>query len=267
MIPPVLAVAFAFIGGAIVGSFLNVVIYRVPRGESVVTPRSRCPACGELVRPADNIPLISWLALRGRCRDCHEAISPQYVLVETATALLWAAFTAWAFVTPGALPLLPLLLILGAAGIALGVIDVQHHRLPDAIVIPLYPVTLLGLVVAGLLSGTFQGWSAVIGCAVWLGTVGLIWLVTRGRGMGLGDVKLAPILGATLGWLAVGSALVGLVAAFVLGAVVAVGLLLAKRAQRRSAIAFGPFLLLGAAVGVFFGAPITAAYLGISGIA
>lgn len=267
MTAPILAIALAFFAGAIVGSFLNVVIYRVPRGESVVTPRSRCPACGEQVRAIDNVPVVSWLVLRGRCRACHDAISPRYALVEAATALLWAGVTAWALGTTGALPLLPLLLVLAAAGIALAVIDIQHHRLPDVIVLPLYPVTALGLIVAGLLSGSFPGWSTLIGCLIWWGTVGGLWLVTRGRGMGLGDVKLAPVLGATLGWLSLGSALAGLGAAFLLAAVVAAGLLLTKRAQRRTAIAFGPFLLLGALVGVFLGDPIASAYLGISGIA
>jgi leader peptidase (prepilin peptidase)/N-methyltransferase len=266
MIPPILWVAFAFVGGAIIGSFLNVVIYRVPRGESVATPRSRCPGCGTAIRPADNIPMVSWIVLRGRCRHCGEAISARYVVVEAATALTWSAFAAWALITPGALAILPLLLVLASAGIALTVIDIQHHRLPDAIVLPLYPVTVLGLVVAGLLAGAFPLGSTLAGCAVWLGTIGLIWLVTRGRGMGLGDVKLSPILGATLGWLSLGSAVVGLVAAFLSGALVGVILLAAKRAQRRSAIPFGPFLLLGAASAVFLGPAISAAYLGITGI-
>lgn len=266
MTAPILAIALAFFAGAIVGSFLNVVVYRVPRGESVVTPRSRCPACGEQVRAIDNVPVVSWLVLRGRCRSCHDVISPRYALVEGTTALLWAGLTAWALGTTGALPLLPLLLVLAAAGIALAMIDIQHHRLPDVIVLPLYPVTALGLILAGFLSGSFPGWSTLSGCLIWLGTVGGLWLVTRGRGMGLGDVKLAPVLGATLGWLSLGSALAGLGAAFLLAAVVAAGLLLTKRAQRRTAIAFGPFLLLGALVGVLLGDPIASAYLGISGI-
>ncbi len=262
---PLAALGLVFAAGAIVGSFLNVVIHRVPRGESIVTPRSRCPACGALVQPIDNIPVISWILLRGRCRDCREPISARYVVIEVLTAVTWTVFASWTAMTDN-LAFLPLLLVLASAGIALGAIDLQHHRLPDVIVIPLYPVTAVGLAVAGFASGSFAIGSAVAGAAVWCLTIGLIWLVTRGRGMGLGDVKLAPVLGATLGWLSFGSALVGLVAAFVLGAVVGVGLLLAGRAGRRTAIAFGPFLLVGAALGVLFGSTLATAYLSLTGI-
>lgn len=272
--------AAAFVLGLIVGSFLNVVIYRVPRGESVVRPRSACPSCGSPVRPRDNIPVLSWLLLRGRCRDCGTAISPRYPLVEIGTGLAWATTVAWTLAGPGRLGLLPLLLVLVSAGIALAVIDVDHHRLPDAIVLPLYPVTALGLALAGFVDGAWPWVACLLGLGAWLLLIGGLWLATSGRGMGLGDVKLAPILGATLGWVGVAEALVGLLAAFVVGAVVGVGVLLARRrspvpsgprpgesAEPATQIAFGPFLLAGAALGLVLGGPVGAAYLAFLGVA
>jgi leader peptidase (prepilin peptidase) / N-methyltransferase len=260
--PAVAAVYLVLLGGfgLIVGSFLNVVIYRVPEGLSVVRPGSACPQCHEPITPRDNIPVLSWLVLRGRCRHCQAPIPARYPLVEALSAVVWIALGWWALGPDGIDPLLPLLLILGSAGVALSFIDLDHHRLPNVIVLPLYPVTAAGLVLAGALSGEWPVGPALAGAAAWLAVIGGIWLVTRGRGMGLGDVKLAPVLGATLGWVSVGSAAVGLFAGFVLGAVVGVVLIARGRAGRRSHLPFGPFLLVGAAVGLFAGSAIATAY-------
>lgn len=261
--PAVVAVAaIALAGlGLLVGSFLNVVIARVPEGRSVVRPRSACPACGAPIAARDNIPVLSWLLLQGRCRSCRAPIAVRYPLVEAASAALWLVLGAWALAA-GQLALLPLLLVLGSAGLALTVIDLDHHRLPDAIVLPLYPVTVAGLVLAGVLDGSWPLGAAALGVVVWLAPIGGIFLISGGRGMGFGDVKLAPVLGAALGWVALSAAVVGVLAGFTLGALVGVALILARRAGRRSHLAFGPFLLAGALVGLLVGPAVADAYLG-----
>jgi leader peptidase (prepilin peptidase)/N-methyltransferase len=251
--------------GLIVGSFLNVVIYRVPRGLSIVSPGSACPSCGTPISPRDNIPVLSWLLLRARCRSCGEHISARYPLVELATGLLWVWLGWWA-IGDSIDPLLPLLLVLGSAGVALTMIDIDHHRLPDAIVLPLYPVTLVGLVFAGLVGHSWPLASTAIGAGAWLLLIGGLWLVTGGRGMGFGDVKVAPVLGATLGWIGVGTALVGLLAAFLIGGLVGIALLVSGRAGRRAKMAFGPFLFLGALVALTTGAALWDAYVASLGL-
>jgi leader peptidase (prepilin peptidase)/N-methyltransferase len=260
-------IVLVVLGGAglIVGSFLNVVIYRVPLGMSIVSPGSECPSCGSTISPRDNIPVLSWLLLRARCRACGEHISARYPLVELVTGLLWVALGQWAM-GDSIDPLLPLLLVLGSAGVALTLIDVDHHRLPDVIVLPLYPVTLVGLIFAGLMSDDWPLTSTAIGAGAWLLLIGGLWFVTGGRGMGFGDVKVAPILGATLGWIGVGSALVGLLAAFLLGGLFGIGLLITGRAGRKARMPFGPFLFLGALAALFTGAALWDAYVGSLGL-
>ena len=265
MTSPETVAYFAVLGGLglIIGSFLNVVIYRVPLGLSIVRPGSACPSCSAAIQTRDNIPVVSWLLLRGRCRSCGAAIPARYPLVELLTAAVWLGLGWWALDPEGGAivdPLLPLLLVLGSAGVALTMIDLDHHRLPDAIVLPLYPVTVLGLALAGVVTGEWPIVPALGGAAAWLVVIGGIWLATSGRGMGFGDVKLAPVLGATLVWVSFGGSIVGLFTAFVLGAVVGIVLMLAGRAGRRSHLPFGPFLLAGAAVGLVAGAPIAASY-------
>lgn len=258
-------VALLFLAGLAVGSFLNVVIHRVPSGDSVIRPRSSCPSCHQPVRPRDNIPVLSWVLLHGRCRDCSAPISARYPLVEASTALLWAVLGAWLMATGGSLALLPVLLVLASAGVALTAIDLDHHRLPNAIVLPLYPVMVIGLAFAGLVTGEWPILPALGGAAIWLAVVGLPWLVSGGRGMGFGDVKLAPVLGGVLGWFAFSSAVVGLFAAFALGAIVGVALMLARRAGRRTALPFGPFLLVGALIGLVVGPGVATGYVGLLG--
>jgi leader peptidase (prepilin peptidase)/N-methyltransferase len=172
----------------------------------------------------------------------------------------------WSLSDAGTPALLPLLLVLASAGVALAVIDVDHHRLPDAIVLPLYPVTLVGLLLASVATGAWPWQGVLVGAAVWLLLIGGLWFFSGGRGMGFGDVKLAPVLGATLGWVAAGSAVVGLFAAFLIGGVVGLALLVSRRAGRRARIPFGPYLLIGAALGLFVGQQIWDAYVGSLGL-
>lgn len=256
-------IGIAFIG-LLVGSFLNVVVARVPEGRSIVRPGSACPHCGTPIRARDNVPLLSWLLLRARCRTCHAPISIRYPLVEFANAAAWLAAWWWADAN-AQLPMLPLILVLVSGLLALALIDLDHHRLPDAIVLPLQAVTVLGLALAVWLGGEARWLEAVYGAAIWVAIIGALWLLTRGRGMGFGDVKLAPVLGATLGWIGVGAAAVGVFAAFVVGAIVGIGLLLAHRAGRRSQVPFGPFLITGWVVGLVWGPALWNWYAGLGG--
>lgn len=181
---------------------------------------------------------------------------------ELANGALWGVAVLWCGLT-GALGLLPLMLALSSAGLALFVVDAKVHRLPNPIVLALYPITVIGLLIAGLASGEWPVVRALLGAVVWLGVFGLVWLVSRGRGMGFGDVKLAPVLGAVLAWLGWGPNLVGLFAAWIIGGVVALVLLVSGRARRGSHLAFGPYMLIGAAVGLLVGAPVLDWYLGV----
>ena len=253
---------FLGILGLIIGSFLNVVIARVPDGGSVLRPRSACPRCQQPISARDNIPVLSWLLLHGRCRHCGQPISPLYPLVEIVTGALWALTGWWCLAQGSAVTaLLPWLLVLVSASVALVVIDFQLHRLPDAIVLPLYPALLVGLVVAGLMGGAWNWPGALIGATAWLALVGGLWLVSGGRGMGFGDVKLAPILGATLGWLAWQQAIAGLLAAFIVGGVVGIALMVTGRARRGTRMPFGPYLVAGCAIGLVAGAALWDGYL------
>lgn len=246
--------ALAAIGGLIVGSFLNVCIYRLPRRESIVSPGSRCRGCGRPVRSFDNIPIISWLALRGRCRECGTAISLQYPIVEALTALVAMAIVT--LTPPGAL--LISRLVLGALLIVLFMIDLEHQILPNV-------VTLPGIVVGFLLSfiGPPGPVSSLIGLALGAGVLYAIsagyYLVRREEGMGMGDVKMLAMIGAFLGWPAV---LVTLVLSSLAGAVIGVALIMFTRADMRHAMPFGTFLALAALIAMLAGDSIVAWYIG-----
>ncbi|MGY4642605.1 prepilin peptidase [Cellulomonas sp. URHB0016] len=244
--------------GLLIGSFLNVVIWRVPRGESIVSPPSACPRCGARIAWYDNVPVLSWLVLRGRCRRCHEPISVRYPLVELGTGVLFG-LVAWHF---GISWTTPAYLYLAAISVALALIDIDVHRLPNAIVLPSYVVVPVLLAVASWGSDDWPALlRAVIGGVVLYAFYFLLVLVYP-RGMGFGDVKLAGILGAYLAWLGWGSLVVGAFAAFLVGGVFSIVLLAAGRAGRKSKIPFGPWMLLGCAIGVAFGESLWSAYLG-----
>jgi leader peptidase (prepilin peptidase)/N-methyltransferase len=256
-----LLVAYGVLG-LLIGSFLNVVIYRVPAGLSLVAPGSACPACAHPVRPRDNLPVVSWLVLHGRCRDCAAPIAARYPLVELATALLFLV-VGWRF---GSTPYAVAALVVAAAGVALFMIDLDHRRLPFAITAAMAVGSVLALVIDVARHGAGPVPTALLAVGLWLAVYGGIWLATGGRGMGLGDVAMAPVLGLVLGWLGWGPALVGLGAGFVIGAAVGVALLLSGRARAGSKVPHGPFLLSGAALGMLAGAPLAAAYLRLVGL-
>lgn len=256
-----LLVVGALLVGLAVGSFLNVVIWRVPRGESVVHPPSACPRCGRAIRPYDNVPVVSWLVLRGRCRDCGEPIAVRYPLVEAGTGVLFALAAWWT----GPSWFLPALLYLLAISVALALIDIDTRRLPDAIVKPAYPVSLALLALASANPGGEADWAALLravvgGAAMFVAY--LLMVLAYPRGMGWGDVKLAGVMGLYLGWVGWGALLIGWFAAFVLGGVFGLALIVVRRAGRRSSIPFGPWLLLGTLVGIVAGEAVWAAYLG-----
>jgi leader peptidase (prepilin peptidase)/N-methyltransferase len=256
-----LAAGFLGVLGLLIGSFLNVVVHRVPAGQSVISPPSSCPACSHPVRPRDNMPVLSWLLLRGRCRDCAEPISARYPLVEAGCAALFVGLT----LRFGLSPVLPALLFLAAIGLALALIDLDVSRLPFEISVPGLGVTALLLVAAGFADGWSPIAVALLSAAAWFGLYWSLWFGTGGRGMGLGDVVLAPTLGLALGWLGWGPSLVGLLGGFAIGAVVGVTLMAIGRAGRRTQIPYGPSMLAGALVGVFAGSAIWGAYLGALG--
>lgn len=262
--------------GSIIGSFLNVVIHRVPRGGSLLAPPSSCGACGHGIRWYDNIPLLSWLVLRGRCRDCAARISVRYPFVELLTA---AAFVAVALTfgpevgaasgtgeTVAALLVLGAFSYLAAITVALAVIDLQTFRLPNAIVLPAYLVAGLVFAAAAGFSGEWDRLAAAgIGLLV-MGGIYVVPLLVRPDAIGGGDVKLAGVLGAFLGWLGWASLGVGIVAGFILGGLFGVFLMLAGRG-RTARVAFGPWMLAGAWIGIFAGDALLAGYLGLFGLA
>lgn len=252
--------------GLIVGSFLNVVVHRVPAGLSVVRPPSACPRCGSPVRPRDNVPVLSWLLLRGRCRDCGEPISARYPVVEAATGLAFA-FVVLAVLTSGPTPwVVPALLYLAAISIALTLIDVDVRRLPDAIVLPSYPVVLGLLALASVAEGDL--WSlarAALGALAGYGFYLMLWFVYP-AGMGMGDVKLAGVLGMVLAWYGWAELVVGGFAGFLLGGVIGILLIATGRGTRKTLIPFGPYMIVGAWLAIGFARPVTSWYLGLAGL-
>jgi len=255
-VPQPLLLSIVGLLGLAVGSFLNVVIHRVPRDESLVAPGSHCPHCGCAVRNLHNVPVLGWLMLRGRCADCTAPISARYPLVEAATAALFVAVAAkfglsWE---------LPAYLYLAAVAIALAAIDLDVMRLPDAIVLPSYLVAAVLLVPVAVLH---DDWAAIIRGLVAAATLWMFYklLALIPRGMGGGDVKLAPLLGLYLGWLGWSAVAVGAFAAFLIGGIVGAALLVFRRAARKSRIPFGPYMLAGAFLAVFASAPIASWYV------
>jgi leader peptidase (prepilin peptidase)/N-methyltransferase len=265
--------------GALIGSFLNVVVYRVPAGRSIVSPPSACGSCGEQIKPYDNIPVLSWFVLHGRCRSCTSRISARYPLVEAATAVAFGVVAWWFWAGPeapagrsaaalaGGVVEVVAYLYLAAISIALALIDLDTHRLPNALVLPAYLVGAVLLGAAGLLAGDP---GALLGAAI--GAVALFALylalaLAYPGGMGFGDVKLAGVVGLFLGFLGWDTLVVGAFAAFVLGGLYAVALVVLRRARRGTGIPFGPWMLAGAWLGILAGPLISSAYLALLGLA
>ena len=261
----VLGAVLAGVVGLAVGSFLTVVAHRVPQRLSVVAPRSACPRCGTTIRWYDNVPVVSWVLLRGRCRECAAPISARYLAIESGTAALFVAMALRFPVGSEAGWALPAYLYLAGLAVVLTVIDLAERRLPDAIVLPSYPVAAVLLVAASGGSGDWSalGRAAVGGVILW--ALYFVLMVVRPGGMGFGDVKLAGLIGTYLAWLGWGTLVVGAFAAFLLGGLFAVALLLTGRAGRASRIPFGPWMLLGALIGVGAGEAVWTAYLGSIG--
>jgi leader peptidase (prepilin peptidase) / N-methyltransferase len=243
--------------GLLIGSFLNVVIWRVPRSESILTPGSHCPSCDQPIRPWDNVPVLSWLRLRGRCRHCQTRISSRYPLVEFATAVIFAILT----LRIGIEPELPAFLYLGAIGVALWMIDLDVKRLPNAIVLPSYVAAGALLSLAAVITGEWAELlrAGLAGAALF--SFYFILALVYPAGMGFGDVKLAGVLGMYLGWLGWAEVVVGGFLGFFYGGVVGIGLMVVRRAGRKSQIPFGPFMLAGALTAILWGGALADVYL------
>jgi leader peptidase (prepilin peptidase) / N-methyltransferase len=238
MILPLLLIGLL---GAAVGSFLNVVAQRLPRGESLVKPRSRCPRCGETLRARDNVPLVSWLALRGRCRTCGEPIPARYPLVELVCTATFVAVALARGVDEGLLLELPLAAVL----IGVAAIDLEHHIVPNRIVLPaaVFAVLAAAIVKPAELPELLAAGAAAFGAL-------LIAAVAYPAGMGMGDVKLAGVMGLYLG-VTVAPALL---AAFAAGTVVGIAILARDGAgARKKGVPFAPFLALGGIVALIAG--------------
>ena len=250
---PYFLYAFSLLFGLCLGSFLNVVVYRLPRHESLVRPASHCPGCGATIRWYDNIPVVSWLVLRGKCRSCATRISPRYILVESITGgafvlamwrfgLSWPLLIAWAFI---------------AAMVAVAFIDYDHMIIPSKIVLP---GAAIGLAASVALHP--QRWwiylVAAVGGAFFFFVLVMLW---PGGGMGMGDVTMALFMGAVLG----AGILVAFFVAFLLGSLVGVYLMVVLKRSRKTKVPFGPFLAVGAVLAVFLGETILRAYTSIYG--
>lgn len=242
--------AFAALGGLLAGSFVNVVVWRLPRGESLVAPGSHCPGCAAPVRPYDNVPVLSWLALRGRCRDCRTPISMRYPLVE---ALCAAAAVAVVLASDGTRELV-LGLTLTALLVPIALIDLDHRLIPNVL-------TLAGAV-AAVAIGLATDPAGVPEQLLAAGAAGgflLAAALAKPGGMGMGDVKLAAVLGLFLGWEVGVALLVALLSGTLIGLVV-----IARRGMeegRRTALPFGPFLALGGMVALLAGSQLVDAYV------
>ncbi|GAA1933107.1 A24 family peptidase [Microbacterium aoyamense] len=256
--------------GLVIGSFLNVVIFRVPAGIPL-TRESRCPHCDTAVRWWQNIPVASWIALRGRCAKCGATISPRYPLVESLTAVAFAGIVWWLTeIRPEATVAATVLvtiafLYLAAVSITLSLIDLDTHRLPNSIVLPSYAVGALLFTAACAVGADWWSLGRAVAGAGALFAFYFVLRLVRPDGMGGGDVKLAGVLGLYLGWLGWPTLVVGATAAFLLGGVFGVALLVLRRAGRGSAIPFGPWMILGAWVGAAFSGPLARWYLGLLG--
>ena len=239
--------------GLLVGSFLNVVIHRLPLGESVVSPPSRCPSCGTGIRPIDNVPVLSWIFLGGRCRSCRTRISARYPLVELTNAILWVLVLrtapSWGDAATGA--------FLVSSCVALLAIDYDHQLLPDWITLPGIAVGLA----LSFVSVRRTPLEAALGAAVGAGGLFLLAFtyekIAGQEGMGLGDVKMLGMIGALLGPTGV---VITVLLGSLSGSLVGIALILTRGGSAKTKLPFGVFLALGAIAALFFGDPLVARY-------
>jgi leader peptidase (prepilin peptidase)/N-methyltransferase len=260
VVPFWLILAYVAVFGLIVGSYLNVLIYRLPLGMSTVKPRSRCPACGAPIRALDNLPVLSFLLLGGRCRSCGVRISWRYPLLEIATALLFAGCVIAFGLSLQAL----MAAVFGCLMIALAMIDVDHMILPDRIT---WPGIALGFLFHALLAlqlglpwrhmlGPLFG--AVLGGGLPLAIYGLWWLIRREEGLGLGDAKMMALIGTFLEWKAL---LVAFFFAVLAGSIVGLAMMTRSGEGMRTRLPFGAFLALGGLLALFAGPAIIGFYM------
>jgi leader peptidase (prepilin peptidase)/N-methyltransferase len=247
-----IGVIFAALAGLAFGSFTGVVVSRVPAKQSLVSPRSRCPSCGRELAVADNIPIVSWVMLRGRCRYCGVPISARYPVGEALTATVWALAVVRLGVSWDLLAFLPFLWVL----VALSLIDLETKLLPNRIV---YPSVVAGVVLVAIVAAAGPGideWVRGIAAMAVSALAFFVIALIAPAGMGMGDVKLSALIGLYLGYFSWGRVFLGFFLAFLAGAVVGIGLMIAGRAGRKTAIPFGPFMALGAIIATLFGEPI-----------
>ncbi len=245
-----LLIVFVVVAGLLIGSFLTVVVDRVPNGESVVAPPSRCGSCGLRLGPLDLVPVLSWVVLRGRCRQCRTPIGVEPIVVELTTAALFVLMAIRFDDTRAAIPAYCILM---AVLVAQTWIDLHTQRLPREITYTGLILGVISLTVAAIIIDEPERiWMMALGAVIALVAMWLIYVLSKG-GMGDGDVRLAPLLGLYLGWLNPGIVLPGLFFGFVAGAVVGVAMMAVDRAGRRTAVPFGPFLALGTVVAIFVG--------------
>ena len=234
-------VALAGVLGAVTGSFLNVVVHRMPQGQSLSRPRSKCPECDQPIKPWDNVPIVSWLLLRGRCRNCATSISARYPLVELATAVLFVTVALVNGFDEALLWELPFV----AALVAVAAIDLEHRIIPNKIVVPL---AVYGLAISAVLRPDELPELAIAGAGAFAFL--LVAALAYPAGMGMGDVKLAGVMGIFLGL----SVVPALFVAFLSGTVVGLGIMAREgRGARKKGVPFGPFLALGGIVAVLAG--------------
>ncbi len=243
-------VAFAALGGLIVGSFLNVVAYRLPRRESLVKPASRCPGCGTPIKPYDNVPVIGWLLLHGRCRGCGEEISPRYPIVEALTGVLAVAVV---LVKHSAYDIVLGLVLVGIL-VPVALIDLEHRVIPNKITIP---AAIAAIAIGLALNPAGVPQQLIAGAAA--GGFLLFFALAYPRGMGMGDVKLAAVLGLYLGRSVAVAVLVAVLAGTIVGAIIMARSGVAE--GRKTAVPFGPFLAAGGVVALLAGPPIVHWYL------
>lgn len=250
------AEAVAGVFGLVIGSFIGVVVDRLPRNESLVSPPSHCVACSAPIKPYDNVPVVSYLLLRGRCRACRTRIPPRDAFLELGTAVLFVLL-AWRLASNWELPAY---CVLAASLVAISAIDIEHMRIPSPIV---YTTAALAVPLLVLASGTTHRWSALlsaaIGGAAAFGAFFALFFAAP-KGIGFGDVRLAGLCGAFLGWFGYREVVAGFLLSFIVAGVPAAVLLAMHKVKRRTQMPFGPFLAAGTLIATLFGPPIIHAW-------